>query len=273
MTTRPVRGPSSATREPPAAGPMVEASRSVTPDRPAGPFQRHPAALGRLRDHDLLGEIAGAAGRADQRDQDQQERKGQQVRAWKHGNRGGRSRAGQIGGPGNGPWADPVHEWPSERLDHHVRGHLAEGDQSGLGRAAGRDEHEPGQARRPRSECRSATRPWPPAPRPAAVRTVYWICRRSPGRPSSRRLRPCRLLRTGRVRRCGGRVQLGQDVRDHGDPLGSLGGTCRRLWGLRSVAGDDVPCNSWFRAAASSGVSRRAQSLMSKLSRHGRGIV
>jgi hypothetical protein len=35
LTTSPVKGPSRATRDPAAAGPTVEASRSITPDRPA----------------------------------------------------------------------------------------------------------------------------------------------------------------------------------------------------------------------------------------------
>lgn len=43
LTTRPVMGPSSATRAPPAAGPMVEASRSITPDRPMARSRGVPA--------------------------------------------------------------------------------------------------------------------------------------------------------------------------------------------------------------------------------------
>lgn len=110
-----------------------------------GPLQRYPAALSRLRDHDLLGQVAGAPGRADQRDQNQKKGKGEQVQGVEQGHRSGGGRAGQIGGPGNGPRADPVHQRSGERLDHHVGSHLAEGDQSRLGGAAGRDEDEPGQ--------------------------------------------------------------------------------------------------------------------------------
>ncbi|GAA3660538.1 hypothetical protein GCM10022420_043000 [Streptomyces iranensis] len=67
-----------------------------------GPLQRHPAALGRLWDHHLLGQVAGSPCRADQCDQNQQKGKGEQVQGVEQGNRGGGGRAGQIGGPGNG---------------------------------------------------------------------------------------------------------------------------------------------------------------------------
>lgn len=145
LTTSPVRGPEQ--RHQGAAGRRADGGGEPLghAGKTGGPLQLHPAVLGRLRDHDSLGQVAGASHRADQRDQGQQERKGQQLQGMEQRNRGGSGCAGQIRGPGNGPRADPVHQRPGERFDHHVGGHLAEGHQSGLGGTAGRDKNEPGQ--------------------------------------------------------------------------------------------------------------------------------
>lgn len=145
LTTRPVNGPSNATKEPCGRRADGRGEPLGHAGQTRGPLQRHPSALSRLRDHDFLGQVAGSAGGADHRNQGQQKRKGQQVQGVEQGDGGGSGCAGEVRGPGNLPWANSVHQRPGERLDHHVGSHLEEGDQPGLGGAAGRDQYEPGE--------------------------------------------------------------------------------------------------------------------------------
>ncbi len=145
MANSAVCAPSRATTAPPAAGPTVDASRSVTPGQSGGPLQRHPGAFRGHRDHDLLRQVAGPAGRSDHRHEQEQQPEGEHVHQVQQADGGDRGGADHVGDPGDRARSDPVHQRSGERLDQDVGGHLAQGHQPGAGGAAGGDQDEPGE--------------------------------------------------------------------------------------------------------------------------------